>query len=159
MRLERKKDKDLTRSRTFETEQIHKDGSIINVEITITFIRDKYGKAIGILGVSRDITERKKAEKSLKESEIKYRRIFDESPNSITLVNSNGIILDINPATEKIYGYTRDEVIGKNYANFGVYTLDQLSLFKKRYLKALEGKELKTIEIQISKKDGSSAYN
>ena len=158
MKLERKKDKDLTRSRTFETEQIHKNGSIIDVEMTITFMRDENGNAIGLLGVSRDISNRKKVEKALKESEAKYRHLYEESPNSITLVNRKGKILDTNPATEKIYGYTRDEIIGKNYFDLGIYCRDQNSLFEKRYKDALEGKKLKPIEIQIKRKDGSLAW-
>ncbi|TFG01644.1 MAG: PAS domain S-box protein, partial [Promethearchaeota archaeon] len=127
-------------------------------EMTITFMRNENGNAIGILGVSRDISNRKKIEKALKESETKYRHLYEESPNSITLVNRKGTILDVNPATEKIYGYNRDEVIGKKYRELGIYTNEQISLFKKRYKDVLEGKKLKPIEIQIKKKDGSLAW-
>ena len=68
LKFERKKDKDLTRSRTYETYQIHKNGSIIPVETTFTFLRDEKGSVNGVLGVSRDISDRKKAEEALRES-------------------------------------------------------------------------------------------
>ncbi|MFX1501729.1 MAG: PAS domain S-box protein, partial [Promethearchaeota archaeon] len=77
LKHEMSKDKDLNRSRTYETIQIHKNGTKIPVESTITFLRDENEKAIGILGISRDISERKKAENQLKESEKKYREAYD----------------------------------------------------------------------------------
>ncbi len=79
LKLEKVKEIDLNRSRTFETNQIHKNGSIIPVEVTITFLRDNNGKATGILGVSRDITERKKAERHLQKSEENYRNAFERA--------------------------------------------------------------------------------
>ena len=77
LKIEKKKDKDLERSRTFETKQIHKNGTIVPVELTITFLRDNKGEAIGILGISRDITERKRMEQKLKESENRYREAYN----------------------------------------------------------------------------------
>ncbi len=77
LNIEKEKNIDLNRSRTYEIEQIHKDGSIIPIELTFTFLRDEDGRAKGILGVSQDISERKKAEIQLKKSEKKYREAYD----------------------------------------------------------------------------------
>lgn len=69
--LEREKDprSDKNRSRTIEVEHFKPDGSSLMLEMNISFLRDESGKVCGLLGVSRDITLRKKAEQSLAESE------------------------------------------------------------------------------------------
>ena len=56
---------DPARSRTFELEMYHKDGTTFPVETTVSFLRDETGKAVSIIGINRDITERKQAEKAL----------------------------------------------------------------------------------------------
>ncbi len=66
--IEKMPQKDLSRSRIMEVEEYCKDGSTIWVEIKATFLRDQEGRPIGIQGVSRDITERKKAEEELKKA-------------------------------------------------------------------------------------------
>jgi PAS domain S-box-containing protein len=66
--IEELEQKDLYRSRTLELEQKSEDGSFVWSEARVTFIRDDNGKPIGILGVSRDITERKQMEEALRNS-------------------------------------------------------------------------------------------
>ena len=70
---EKKEDKDLSRSRILELENKCKDGSTIWAEIKTSFLRDSDGQPIGIVGVSRDITQRKKAEQDLKQSEERLK--------------------------------------------------------------------------------------
>ena len=63
---------------------------------------------------SRDITDRKSAEQSLKESEEKFAKAFRASPNAISIVEvATARILDVNDGVERIFGYSRDEVIGR----------------------------------------------
>lgn len=116
------------------------------------------GRVNSIMLIITNITELKKAHEKIKESEEIFRSIYEHSPNSITLVNNQGIIVDVNPATEKIYGFSKVELIGKRFMDLGVFTSDQISLFQKRYEKQLNGEEQKPIELQIRKKDGSSAW-
>ncbi len=68
--IETPEHKELPRSRTLELEQLCKDGSTICTETKLSFLRDYNGQAIGILGVTRDITERKRMEEQLKHSEL-----------------------------------------------------------------------------------------
>ncbi|UCC16470.1 MAG: PAS domain S-box protein [Dehalococcoidales bacterium] len=68
--IESSKDKDLRRSRTLDLDQKCLDGSIIHTETKITFLRDTENSAVGILGVTRDITERIRIEDQLKQSEL-----------------------------------------------------------------------------------------
>ena len=64
-------------SRTIELEQMRKDGSTMWVEATVTFVRDANGQPVELLGVSRDITERRRSEEALRESEEKFRSRLD----------------------------------------------------------------------------------
>src|SRR5207249_3909904 len=59
---------------------ITKSGSTIPVEMSVALIKDEEGKPIGFVGISRDITERERAEKALRESEAQYRSLFEGVP-------------------------------------------------------------------------------
>ncbi len=76
-----------------------------------TPIYDSDGTLHGILGIGRDITERKKAEDALFESEIKYRSFFENSMDAILLTSPDGKILSANQAACNMFGYTEDELI------------------------------------------------
>ncbi len=93
--IESRRDKDLFRSRTIETEQIRKDGARICVELKVTFMRDSEGKPIGILGFSRDVTERNRIEEEL----MVARKL--ESVGTL----AGGIAHDFNNLLAGILGY------------------------------------------------------
>lgn len=105
-----------------------------------------------------DITRRKLAEKKLMASEEKYGQLFEHSPESIVLLKLNGTIFDVNLATEVYSGYTKDELINKNYLKLAAYPSNLIPLFKSRFSRLSEGKPIKPIEFEIYKKDGSLAW-
>ena len=102
-------------------DQIHKDGRIVPTEVVTTLLVDPEGRVNEVLGVSRDISERKKVEKSLSESENLLRGIFDNMPSGVGIyeVKNDGsspgdyIIKEFNVAALKIEGMTKEEVIGR----------------------------------------------
>ncbi len=77
--VEAQEGRDPKRSRTVELGFLHKDGSTFWGEVKVTFIRDSEGKAVGILGVSRDINDRRRAEEALQESEREAQRNAKEA--------------------------------------------------------------------------------
>ena len=77
---------------------------------------DSEGKIIGLGGVAHDITERIKAEQAVKESEEKFRSIFEKSNVGIAIGSKRGDVLDVNDEYLKITGYGRKEFVGMNYA-------------------------------------------
>ena len=79
-------------------------------EYRIYPILDEKGEVSKLSVIGLDVTERKLVENILKESEEKYRSIFENSTDAIFLTRPNGTILDVNPAAEEMYGYTRDEL-------------------------------------------------
>jgi PAS domain S-box-containing protein len=115
LEIERGKQKDMSRSRTLEVEVKCKDNSTILTEITMSFLRDHDGKPIGIIGVTRNITERKQAEEALRESEEKYRNIISESPIGISIYDATGQCVDANDSIARIVGTTKERTLQQNY--------------------------------------------
>ncbi|MBI5640603.1 MAG: PAS domain S-box protein [Nitrospirae bacterium] len=102
-----------------EHQHFHKDGKRVYVEVSASPIRDKDGEIIQIVHASRNITERKLAEKAIRESEERFRQIFEQGEDALFLFQpDNCRIIDVNPAAVKLYGYTREELIGSDPSLF-----------------------------------------
>ena len=153
-KIEAKKVKDLDRSRTFETEQIHKNSSIIPVEITITFLRDDNGNATGILGVSRDISERKLAEQMLKDSELRFRELYEEAPNGYFSIRTDGKIIRCNKAVTNLLGYSNEELLEMSVFDLYADTEDGILKAKECFQTFLNGEQIKDEELQMKQKNG-----
>jgi PAS domain S-box-containing protein len=119
-------------------------------------VREK-GKLVGIMVSGFDITERKKAEEKIKESEEKFRLLFREAEEGIALFDTKGVVVDINPKALEIVGFKKDEVIGKNFARvlpslkIDAETLGRIiSMFKARFT----GKPVGTLEFSFINRKG-----
>jgi PAS domain S-box-containing protein len=97
---------------TVELEIYRKDGSTMWAENLVTVMRDSDGRPVGILGVTRDITERKQAEEVLHESEEKHRTLFETMAQGAVYQNAEGYIVSANPAAERILGLTLAQMMG-----------------------------------------------
>jgi diguanylate cyclase (GGDEF)-like protein/PAS domain S-box-containing protein len=113
LKTDKDPDADPNRIRTFQTEHYHKDGKTIWVESSITFIRDAYMKPIGILGVSRDISERRKNEEALRQSESFLNTLLNSIPIPVFYKNRAGQYTGFNKAYETFFGATKETLIGK----------------------------------------------
>lgn len=98
----------------FETRRVTRDGRILVIWSTITRLTDDLGQPVAIAMTDRDITDRKRFEEALAESERRMRTIVDTAADAIVTISERGIIDSFNPAAERMFGYSRDEAVGQN---------------------------------------------
>jgi PAS domain S-box-containing protein len=91
-----------------------KDGRAVNVESRQVLLRDKEGGIDGVLEINRDITERKRTEEALRESEERHRVLADTMLQGVVHQDADGKIVAMNPAAERILGWTREEFLGSS---------------------------------------------
>ena len=105
-----------------ELEQYCKDGTIIWTSTNARILPGPDKKPKSILGVTVDITERKKADKRLRQSEEKFRAAFKTSPYVITLTSiENDTYVEVNDSFTQRLGYTPEEIIGKSSFEFNIW--------------------------------------
>ena len=111
--IENMAQKDLYRSQTLELEVKRKDGSTVWVEARMTSLRDPDGQAIGILGVARDITERRRARQQIEHAAQEWRTTFDSISDLISIHDKDFKIVRVNKAFANAFKMKPQEVIGK----------------------------------------------
>ncbi|TFG06593.1 MAG: PAS domain-containing sensor histidine kinase, partial [Promethearchaeota archaeon] len=139
----------------FDYEIIAKDGSIIYGITTINLMYDSEGKKIGFSGFMRDVTEEKIAEKKLKESEKKFRRIFESIPDLYFLVSEESVILDYKGSEEDLY-VPPETFLGKKMSELLPHELGEKNL--KAIKKTIETKEPTIIEYELPIKEEFRYY-
>jgi len=97
----------------FEITHIHKNGSPVVLETSGAPFLDSAGNFKGFVGINKNITERKQAEEALRESQKFSSSLLENSPNSIFVVNPDTSVKYVNPAFEKLTGFTLAEIIGR----------------------------------------------
>ncbi len=99
--------------RDLEYQFVRKDGAVLDVLLSATAECDAAGRVVRSLAVVEDVTERKRTEDALRESEARGRAILETTVDGIVTVDEGGIIRSFNQAAERIFGYAADEVLGK----------------------------------------------
>jgi PAS domain S-box-containing protein len=130
------------------------DGTKAWLSITSSLV--KIGDQALTQAIIRDITEKKNTEQKIKDSETKYRHLFENSPYSIILINRKGVIIDCNSATEKLFNRKIESLINKNFLNVGIKPEKALPLFKQRYQSILNGIIPDPLEVQITRSQNGS---
>jgi len=135
----------------FETVRRRKDGSTLEVSLTISPIRDAAGRVIGASNVARDITERKRIEQALQQSEKKYREFAETASIALHWVSSDGTIIWANRAELEMLGYCSEEYIGHNISEFHA----DAPVLEDILNRLFRGDRIKEYEARLRAKDGS----
>jgi len=153
-----KSGKEDPQSTTLVLEYYHKDGSTRWMETILSWIRNDQGVTTGIHGVSRDITERKRVEEKLRESETNYRQLFENSPAGIYRVDfKSGRFLKANDVFCKYVGRNQEEIT--SLSPYDVLTEESKKLLRERVRKMALGEEVpETVEYEIIDKNGKQRY-
>ncbi len=137
-------------------EVIAKSGEHKWVEMHSRVIKDK-DEIIGIHGVVRDVTEKVRLEKELRESEEKYRDLFENAQDVMYVVDDQGVILKMNRVGLEILGAPKEEIIGKNISKW--MTKGSLKKVEERRKKQLSGEQVSQVEtLEIVCKNGEHRW-
>jgi two-component system, cell cycle sensor histidine kinase and response regulator CckA len=135
------------------TLMISKSGSEIPIADSGAPIRDEDGDIIGVVIVFRDQSRERNAEKALRESEEKYRSLFEDSKDTIYITSPDGAILDINPAGIETFGYSSKEEMQAASIREELYWNPG---DRDAYIEAVQRNGyVKDYEIALKRKDGS----
>jgi len=140
----------------FETLRRRKDGTLLDISLAISPVKDSSGKIIGASKVARDVTERRRAERALRESEERFRAIVETTPECVKLVAGDGTLLHMNPPGLAMVGASSPElVVGKNvYDLIAAHDRERFQDFNERVCNGEKG----SLEFDMVALDGVSHH-
>ncbi|MGO9096037.1 MAG: PAS domain S-box protein [Bryobacteraceae bacterium] len=95
-----------------------KDGSTVEAALWTAPLRNSQGVVEGVVGMLADVGQRKQDERRLRESEERYRELFENAHDMVYMIDLQGQLTSLNRAAEQATGYTREEVLGKDVSQF-----------------------------------------
>jgi diguanylate cyclase (GGDEF)-like protein/PAS domain S-box-containing protein len=137
----------------YETVRMTKSGRRVSVSLSLSPIRDASGNIVGDSGIARDITERKRTEEALRESEERYRAVIEQSAEAIWLFDPDTKrVLESNTSFQELLGYTAEELREMTNYDFVAHSREDIDALVQ--FKVLEGKSLPS-ERKYRRKDGT----
>ncbi|HWF61931.1 MAG TPA: PAS domain S-box protein [Nitrospira sp.] len=132
---------------------MHPDGSVRWISGTGRFYYDETGNPIRMTGVIQDITERKRAQEALRESEERFAKAFHTSPHPIGITEvATGRCIEVNDACLQLFGFRREEVIGNTTFMLGIWPNQE---DRARFVERLQaGRPVRNLELSFKTKSG-----
>ena len=119
----------------YDAQLQRKDGTLVDVSVTLSPVRDESGNIVSAATIVHDIGERKKLDRALADSEARFRHLFKDSGTVMLVIEpESGEITGANHAAEAFYGYPREKLVGANIALLNTLPADQI---KKERVRAL----------------------
>jgi len=143
--------------RNMEYTFLTKDGHEFPAELSASVIKDSSGKPTGFVAITKDITERKRAEKALRESEEKFRNIFESANDCMIYLDRSGRILEVNRKAVQVFGGSKKELLGKHFTRAGVFHPRDIPRLMTNFANILAGKE-SIVSICIKNKKGQERF-
>jgi PAS domain S-box-containing protein len=101
-----------------ETVRLHKDGSLVEVLLSTSPIKNPAGEIVGVSKIAHDVTERRRTERALRQQTEERRRIFETSQDLIIITDAKGLMTQVSPSAETILGFLPEEMVGHNAEEF-----------------------------------------
>jgi len=114
--------------RDLDVRRVHRDGSLIDTMISAAPIHEANGKVVGVIATMIDVTQRKRSERMLAASEARKDAILRAALDPVVIVDHEGLIAEVNTATEETFGWTRPDAVGKPFLELVVAAEDRGSL-------------------------------
>jgi diguanylate cyclase (GGDEF)-like protein/PAS domain S-box-containing protein len=134
---------------TYRVVARHRDGHPVALELVETAIR-RDGEVRGVQGFARDITARTRAEEALRDSEERYRTLFEESRDAVYITTLDGRFVAVNQALVEQFGYSREELLAGNVADLYIDAQDRArfrdEIFRDGYVR--------DFEVRLARRDG-----
>jgi PAS domain S-box-containing protein len=124
----------------YELTLYRKDGKPRFVQVSASPLWNDDGSYAGALAIIMDVTERRKMETALRESEEKFRNIFENAYDGFIYLDQHGKILDVNRKTVEVLGCRKEEIVGKHFTELHVIPHDELQKVIDAFSGALNGK-------------------
>ncbi|MFX0061958.1 MAG: PAS domain S-box protein [Candidatus Hermodarchaeota archaeon] len=137
----------------YETIHLTKDGKKIPIEVN-SHLFDLHGQ-LTVLSIARDITERKRAQKKLRESEERFRGIAERSFDAIFALDLKGDFTYVSPSTKRITGYSPEELIAKSFLSY--IPVSDHNKTSQAFKKLLNGEHIQGLELELLKQNTSRA--
>ncbi len=109
---------------SLETRRFTKDDRVLDVIGNTSIVRDRGGNMVGSIVTLRDVTEKKRIQAALRESESRYRLLMEASPDAMVVYDARGRVTYANPAFEKTYGWSCAELLGERVDNVPEHEAD-----------------------------------
>lgn len=138
----------------FNWEIIRKDGTKRYIEASVSLIMG-VKEPTGFRGIVRDITERRQAEKELRESEERYRGLVELAPDGILTVDTTGKVTSCNTSALEKTGYTQEEILGKHFSALKFVKKENIPAYTRLFNAVLRGEAPETMETSFLEKDGT----
>ncbi|MFC2006854.1 PAS domain S-box protein [Chloroflexota bacterium] len=139
---------------SIEYTYLTRDGREFAGEANVAVLKDSSGKTVGVVTVSKDITERKRAEEELRASEEKYHNLVESSPVGIVVVTLGGRVIEANKAVVEMHGYDSKEEFMKINVTERYYDLAE----RERFLSLIAKGPVKDLEVRRKRYDGTSFW-
>ena len=146
-------------ARNVEYTLLNKNGEKFWGELSASIVKDLLGNPVGFVGMIRDVSERKKAEQTLKESEEKYRSLIELAPDGLVAVNAEGIVTSVNRSFLTLVGYDSEEgIVGKPFTELKTMRMEDIPRFQGMFMSLMKGESPSPSEFLYVRRDGTSRW-
>ncbi len=137
----------------YELRHIKKDGSVVWGDVRARAVQDQNGRLTHLIGATVDITERKRIEDALRDSEERFAKAFQASPHPVVISEvDSGRVLDTNDAACQLFGYHKEEVVGNTTIQIGLWPSTEA---RDRFVERLKHfGSVRNMEVTLQRKDG-----